>query len=476
MNSTTSGILYQAGNVWYDQKVNGYYLHLNGSTLKVGLYDGTGSGRFLTEELLPTACSHSKIIDPEEFAKEFKRILAVHYGENLPKLPLVFILEPEVTELFLLTGNKQAINPEQEARLMENQIKDRLVDEHPDDLYISEYKIAPFIYQFVGIKKSTLDAILEVGRLVDLEIGGIFPLGLVLAKTNADVSSMFILPRKDEVTAVFSELTGITFAEKFSGKLSLDELIELFWKLSVYNTKATEVKIYSFAKYEQNFTSDDSVNFLEGGLENDYEELALTQALLEKNPAFLHGQGNLLNILPVPVLAEKSKAPVIAGAGILSFLLIGSLVIQLTVGFDTLFGKKSGGQSQEVLAEQQQSQTPAPTPSEQPNPNSSQQDQEPVKPKEVKRSDLTLRVENGNGVPGSAGKLKAYLEGFGYKVLEPGNADKIDYTTTTVKLPKELSDYKDLLTNDLKTNYSVEIVELDTRPSEYDVLVIVGQN
>ena len=456
--------------------MNGYYLHLNGSTLKVGLYDGTGSGRFLTEELLPTACSHSKIIDPEEFAKEFKRILSAHYGENLPKLPLVFILEPEITELFLLTGNKQAINPEQEAQLMENQIKERLVDENPNDLYISEYKIAPFIYQFVGIKKPTLDAVLEAGRLVDLEIGGIFPLGLLLAKTNADVSSMFVFPRKDEVTAVFSELTGITFAEKFQGKLDLEELKELFWKLSVYNTKATEVKIYSFSKYEQSFSSNDGVTFLEGGLENDYEELALTQALLEKNPALLSGQGNLLNILPVPVVAEKSKAPIIAGAGVLSFLLIGSLVLQLTVGFDSLFGKKPSGQSQEVLAEQQQSQTPAPTPSNESNIDQSQQNQEPVKPKEVKRSDLTLRVENGNGVPGSAGKLKTYLEGFGYKVLEPGNADKTDYAKTTVKLPKELVDYKDLLTNDLKTNYSIEVVELETKPSGYDVLVIVGQN
>lgn len=429
----------------------------------------------MTEELLPTACSHSKIIDPEEFAKEFKRVLAVHYGENLPKLPLIFVLEPEVTELFLLTGNKQAVNPEQEAQLMEKQIKERLVDENPDDLYVSQYKIAPFIYQFVGIKKPSLDALLEIGRLVELEIVGIFPLGLLLAKTNADISSMFIFPREDEVTAVFNELTGITFAEKFRGELDLDELKELFWKLSVYNTKDTEVKVYSFPKYEQSFNSDDGLSFLEGGLESGYEEIALVQALLEKNQALLQGQCNLLNILPVPVVAENSKARVIAGAGVLSFLLIGSLVLQLTVGFDTFFDKKTGGQNHEVLAEQQ-SQSPTPLPKIQPNQEQSPQNQETIKPKEVKRSDLTIRVENGNGVPGSAGNLKAYLEDFGYKVLEPGNADKIDYAKTTVKLPKELADYKDLLTNDLKTKYSVEFVELDAKPSGYDVLIIVGQN
>ena len=79
-------------------------------------------------------------------------------------------------------------------------------------------------------------------------------------------------------------------------------------------------------------------------------------------------------------------------------------------------------------------------------------------------------------MPGSAAKLKAYLEGFGYNVVAVGNSDKSDYTKTQISLPKDLADYKDLLTNDLKTNYSVEVNEVNTRPTDYDILIIAGAN
>ncbi len=445
--------------------MDGYFIHLTSSTVRVGLYNGAEPAKFLTEELLPTAVSRSRVVDPNEFCKELSRILATHYGDKLPKLPMYFILEPELTELFLLTGSKTD-KPEDEVDLMEKQIKDRLVDQKPDELYFAQYKIAPFIYQFVGIKKVLLDPILETGAIMGLEIGGVLPLGLILAKTNADVSSMFVFPNKDENTVIFSELTGVTFAEKLNGKVSMEELKELFWKLSVYNTKKGEVYLYTFAKHEHSIGSTHPLILGGQGLEPDFEELDLTQKTLDQKGGLLNSQANLLNILPVPEVFQKSKTPVIAGATIASVLLVAGLVVQLTVGFDTIFGKQNNGQKQEVLAEQEQSnnqpQTPEPTPTP------------PVVQKEVKRSDLKIRVENGNGIPGSAGKIKAYLEGFGYTVGDPGNADKATYAKTQIKLPKELADYKDLLVNDLKTNYSVEVVELDSKPTDYDVLIIVG--
>jgi len=130
--------------------MEGYFIHLNSNTLKIGLYNGAETPRFVTERLLPTAASHSKIIDPVEFSKELSKILVQHLGDKLPKLPLYFILEPEVTELFLLTGNKNGGNDNE---VLEKQIKERLDDKSLDGLYWAYFKIAPFIYQFVGIKK-----------------------------------------------------------------------------------------------------------------------------------------------------------------------------------------------------------------------------------------------------------------------------------------------------------------------------------
>lgn len=450
--------------------MDGYYLHISGNTLKVGLYNGAEPGRFLTEDLLPTVCARSRIVDPEEFAKEFKKILAAHCGENLPKLPLFFILEPEVTELFLLTDSKQIINTGREVELMEKQIREKLVDENPEDLYITEYKIAPFIYQFIGVKKAVLEAILKFARSTELELGGIFPVALLLAKTNSEVSSLFVFPEKDKTTAVFSELTGITFAEKLGGKVALEELKQLFWKLSVYNTKNTELKVYSFKKYEHNFSTQETIIFLGQDLEGDYEEISLTRKLLKDNQNLLSGQCNLISIAPTPTMASKSKTPVLAGVGILSSLLIGGLILQLTLGFDTILGNKQARQGQEILSEQEQTQTVMPSPQ-----NTSDQGQDSAKPREIKRSDLIIRVENGNGIPGSAGKMKNYLEELGYKVLSPANADRTDYVKTTIKLPKDFSDYKDTITNDLKTKYSVEVVNLETRMPDYDVLIIVGR-
>lgn len=444
--------------------MDGYFINIKNNTVKVGLYNGAQAPRFLAEELLPTAVSKSRIIDPQEFAKEFSRMLAEHCGDKLPRLPLFFILEPELTELFLLTGNKTA-SPEEETQLMEKQIKERLVDEKPEDLYFTHYKVAPFIYQFVGIKKTLLEPILESSVALGLQVGAILPLGLLLAKTNSDVSSMFVFPNDKENTVVFSELTGVTFAEKFGGKLALEELQELFWKLSVYNTKKSEINLYTLSKFDHIFGSTKHFVLGDGQLENGFEELDLTQKLLTLNPAIAESQANILNILPIPEVATKSAKPVVVGASILSFLLIAGITLQLTVGFNNIFGEKKAGQQQEVLADQeqvQQTQVPVATPTPQ------------VVQKELKRSDLKVRVANGNGIPGSAGKMKTYLEGFGYVVGEPENADKTSYAKTQVKLPKELLDYKDLLVNDLKTNYSVEVVEVDTKPADYDVLIIVG--
>lgn len=433
--------------------MNGYLVHINSSTVNVGLFNDQETSKFVTEDFLPTAASEAKIIDPAEFGKEFSRLLGTHFGEKLPKLPLYFVLEPEVTELFLLTGNKNGGNDNE---VLEKQIKERLVDEQPENLYGTYFKIAPFIYQFVGIKKAYLDSILETANILGLEIGGIFPLGLVLAKTNSDISSMFVIPNKKETTVIFSELTGVIFAEKFQQKVPLNELKDLYWKLSVYNSKEREIKFYDMEKLK------------EGGLEGGFEIVELAKRTLERNVDVLNSQANLLNILPVPKVAEKKKAPALVAAGTFSALLVSALIFQLTVGFGSLFPKNAPAQSQEVLAKQDEITTPAM--------ETSKPEELKTPAKEIKRADIKIRVENGNGIPGSAGKLKVYLEGFGYNVAGVGNSDKSDYAKTTVKLPNDLANYKDLLVNDLKTNYSIEIVSVDTKPTDYDVLIIAGGN
>jgi hypothetical protein len=440
--------------------MDGYFVHLTASTLKLALFADTQPTKLVTEELLPTALSHSRIVDAHEFAKEFSRVLAQDLGGTLPKLPMYFVLEPELTELFLLTTSKN-----QSAEQFEQQIKDRLVDDQLADLYYGYFKIAPFIYQFVGIHKEVMQTLLDAATEIGLELAGLLPFGLILPKTNAHISSMFVLPHGDSTTVVFSELTGTTFAEKLDKKIALPELIELFWKLSVYNTKQTGLAMCTFAENAHVFGSHPIELIGNGTLEKGYEELALAKQTLEENTSLVTSQTNLLRLLPVPQLAPAPRVPAVAVASLAAVLLVGGLILQLTVGFNTIFGKPAPTQpDQTVLADQNQ----APADAEQKVPTQPQA--------QLKRADIKLKVENGNGIPGSAGKLKSYLEGFGYTVVSAGNATKSDYTQTTVQLPKELSHYKDLLTNDLKTNYSVVITPVDTKPTDYDILIIAGLN
>lgn len=428
--------------------MDGYYVNLNSCTVKIGLYNGENTPKFVSDELLPTVVSNSHIVDPQQFAKEFSRILAGHLGSTLPKLPIYYVLEPEVTELFLATSQKNGANEEE---YISAQITERLVDEKVEDLYCHYFKIAPFVYQFAGIKKTYLEGLLEAGNALGLEIGGIYPLGLLLAKSNNDVSSMFVFTAGQLSTVVFSELTGVTFAEKFTTKVSVTELKDLFGKLSIYNSKHEKIQVYSTIEKV-------------GGrpAEQGFESAEVAREVLTKQPTIAETQVNLLNILPVPQVAQSRKVPAIAMAGVVSVLLLGGIVLQLTVGFNNIFKNSGQATKQEVLADENKAVaevTPTPTSS-------------PVAA--IKRTDIKIRVENGNGVPGSAGKLKTYMEGFGYNVAGVGNADKDNYANTSVFLPKELAAYKDLIKNDLKTNYSVEITETDKKSADYDVLIVAG--
>lgn len=47
-------------------------------------------------------------------------------------------------------------------------------------------------------------------------------------------------------------------------------------------------------------------------------------------------------------------------------------------------------------------------------------------------AEVTVLVANGSGVPGAAGDFTGTLNSEGYVTAEPANADRKDYTTTTV--------------------------------------------
>jgi len=92
----------------------------------------------------------------------------------------------------------------------------------------------------------------------------------------------------------------------------------------------------------------------------------------------------------------------------------------------------------------------------------------------LKRTDLKIRILNGNGVRGLATEAKKIIEELGYTVASVGNADNYDFQKTVLQLKASKSSYKDLLTNDLKSHYTV-IVGVNVSENEsFDALITLG--
>ena len=93
------------------------------------------------------------------------------------------------------------------------------------------------------------------------------------------------------------------------------------------------------------------------------------------------------------------------------------------------------------------------------------------------RSDLKIKILNGSGKVGLAGKVKNQLEDMGYEEIETGNADRFDYEKTEIQIKEEKEDFLELLINDLGEEYplsSQSSVPLESA-SAFDALIILGK-
>lgn len=94
----------------------------------------------------------------------------------------------------------------------------------------------------------------------------------------------------------------------------------------------------------------------------------------------------------------------------------------------------------------------------------------------LKRSELKIKVLNGIGVPGEAGKVADFLEEQGYLNVKTGNADNYDYQKITIQIKDAKKDFAALLINDLKSDYAVneKITSLSADDS-FDAVLILGK-
>ncbi|MBI4089721.1 MAG: LytR C-terminal domain-containing protein [Candidatus Levybacteria bacterium] len=100
----------------------------------------------------------------------------------------------------------------------------------------------------------------------------------------------------------------------------------------------------------------------------------------------------------------------------------------------------------------------------------------PVDKSGLDRSKLSITVENGSGIEGTAGKAAAILKTLGYIVSSVGNADDYNYKGVTIKVKKDKSEFQALLKKDLSRDYAITSTSSDL-PSSFptDTLIIIGK-
>ncbi|NTV30978.1 LytR C-terminal domain-containing protein [candidate division WWE3 bacterium] len=91
------------------------------------------------------------------------------------------------------------------------------------------------------------------------------------------------------------------------------------------------------------------------------------------------------------------------------------------------------------------------------------------------RTELHVKVLNGNGGVGIAAKAKQLLLSKGYTSIETGNAGRYDYPKTEIQLKPSKAYYYQTIAQDLSGTYEVtQGTPLDTNNS-VDVVIIIGE-
>jgi len=405
----------------------------------------------------------AKVAEEKELVVVIRDLISKITVKPTKKLELNFLAEPKDTIAKFIIVDKSV--GEHEPQII-TEIRSKLEDTELEDLYFSYQKIAPFVYQFIGIKKELLEKYLNIANTLGISLKGIFPWTLFLPKlVKINEPAIFILRQDGKQVVALSEFNGIFYSGVYDSDKTVDELQTLVEELSVYKRVEPIKQIFTFNYDAFSLNSDykvEEIKFPKTELEtaNDYEFHLMVSYILDNDNTIYKTQLNLLNLLPVPIVSEKIPSYLVTvGVAVGTLFIVGGLFVGITY-----LGNKNNtsdiGIEPVVLSES----TETPETSEE------------LSIVELQRKDLSIVVHNGAGIPGIAGKTKDFLEQLGYIVSDIGNAEKQNSKNTTLQFKSSKVSYKDLLSEDLKDNYDVVVTENLDEDADYDALIIVGSD
>lgn len=451
-------------------------ISLNKNTLRISTIDKEATLKTAVADIPKEIADDTRILDTAGFASILGDAVSQVSVLSKNKLSLNFVMEPQDILLRYVTVSK---NGQELGDQIVSEIKAKDPDLPLENLYFSYKKMAPFVYQFIGIRKDVIENYLEVSNAVGIGLKSVVPWVLALPKyEKINDPAIFVSKIDGDQVIALSELNGVFFAGTYKTEKTPEELAGLVKELSFYKRSSPIKGIFTFKcdSFEMPGYDIKKITAPEfsGGLNapDGFEINNIVNFLLDSDETFLDSQLNVLNMLPLPVVERKSSALLVTGS------VIGALLL-LVGGY---FGIKSLGDREDST---QLAQEPTQQQETQVLSESTQQNEKPEKKPEetpekdpnleIKKGNLKIRVENGAGVGGLAAKTKEFLEGLGYTVLTIDTADALTKPTILRFKPSATEEYKTLISDDLKAKFpEIEVKEDLPEDSDYDLLMTVG--
>lgn len=438
------------------------YLSLNNNILRL-TYIGKEGLKTYSTQLDGEIVTDTKISDIARYADEVKKGISQLTKISPSKLNLIVITEPEDTVLRFIMINKR--DGDKQEQLLKD-MKAKITEAPLEDLYFSYQKIAPFLYQFVGVRKPYMDNLLEVATAVGISLKSVVPWLLLMPKyVGTNDPAVFICRVDGSHAMALSELNGIFYSGVSDKKITADQLESFVSELSLYKKKTPVKKVYTLNYQDFDVKGFDVSEIGLPPINNEFDEEfkinMLVNYMMDTDPDVNGCQMNLLNLMPLPEIVKTNKSLVYVGAASI-------LVVAGVLSFFLFFNKNgqnsnsqiaSGGDQNNVLSEQ-----------------TSQGENQPVEQpvQELKKADLKIMILNGSGVNGLAARTKTLLESKGYTVVDIDTADETR-EDTLLRFKKDKLAYKDLIQGDTKEEFPEVVVEDTLADTEaYDVLIVAG--